>query len=212
MAYKLHYAPGSAAMGVRVLLEEIGEPYELIETSTDRTQPRPAELLALNPNGWVPILQWEEGAMYECAAITIFLCDRHARAGLAPMPNASERGLYLQTLVYFSSSLQNAFQLNYYPDRFADTPADEPSARRRGIRRLRETWQVVDDQIGHGEWVLGDTFSAADVYLFMLTTWLRPSLGHPETSEFPNVARVANAVVARPSVQHVYAGWISERA
>ena len=211
MTYQLYYAPGSAAMGVRVLLEEIGAPYELIQTTIDMDKPSPPEQLALNPKGWIPVLIWEDGAMYECAAITVFLCDRHPEADLAAKFNEPERGLFLQTLVYFSSSVQNAFQLTYYPERFADTPADEPSAERRGVRRLRETWKVIDNQIGDNEWVLGERFSAADIYLFMLTTWLSAAKNHPSIGEFPNVKRIADAVVSRPSVQLVYQDWISEQ-
>jgi glutathione S-transferase len=80
----------------------------------------------------------------------------------------------------------------------------EPSAQRRGCRRLKETWQVIDDQIGDNQWILGDQFSAADIYLFMLTTWLEPSRGQPVIHEFPNVLRIADAVMLRPSVQPVY--------
>ncbi len=207
MKYGLYYAPGSAAMGIRVILEEIGAQYELIPTTIDMDKPRPPEQMALNPNGWVPVLTWDANAMYECAAITIFLCDRHPEAKLAPAADELERGLFLQTLVYFSSSVQTAFQLDYYPQRFADTPADEPGAQRRGLRRLRETWQVIDDQIGDNEWMLGAKFSAADIYLFMLTTWLKPSRGHPTTDEFPNVKRIADTVMTRPSVQLVFKQW-----
>ncbi len=209
MPYKLFYAPGSAAMGTRVMLEEIGASYELLEATIDMDKPRPPEQLALNPNGWVPVLTWGDRAMYECAAITVFLCDRHPEANLAPAVDNPDRGLYLQTLVYFSNSVQNAFQLDYYPGRFADTPADEASAQRRGIRRLRETWKIIDDQIGASLWVLGARFSAADIYLFMLTTWLRPSRGQPSVDEFPNVKRIADAVLLRESVQKVYKEWIA---
>jgi glutathione S-transferase len=198
-------------MGVRVILEEIGARYELIPTTIDMDEPRPPEQLALNPNGWVPVLIWDSHAMYECAAITVFLCDRHPEANLAPGFDQPERGLYLQTLVYFSNTVQNAFQLNYYPDRFVDAPVDEPSAQRRGIRRLRETWKVIDDQIGDNKWVLGDRFSSVDIYLFMLTTWLRTSRGHPSTEDFPNVKRIADAVMSRPSAQLVYENWIAEQ-
>ena len=207
--YKLFYAPKSASMGVRVLLEEIGAPYELIHMSIDMDKPRPPEQLAINPNGWVPVLLWEGGAMYECAAITVFLCDRHSDARLAPTVDDPARALFLQTLVYFSNSVQNAYQLTYYPDRFVDSPADEPSAQQRGIRRLKETWSVIDDQIGENQWVLGDRFSAADIYLFMLTTWLRSSKGHPSVGEFSNVKRIADVVMKRPSVQLVYEPWIA---
>jgi len=197
-------------MGVRVMLEEIGASYKLLDTSVDAGVPRPAAQLAINPNGWVPVLVWDEGSMYECAAITIFLCDRHPEAKLAPAVNDPTRALFLQTLVYFANSVQNAFQLNYYPERFADTPADEPSAQKRGNRRLAETWKVIDDQIGHNEWLLGELFSAADIYLFMLTTWLRPARGHPAIEEFPSVKRIADKVIRRPSVQNVYAPWIAD--
>jgi len=206
--YKLFYALKSASMGTRVMLEEIGAPYELIQATVDMDEPRLPEQLAINPNGWIPVLAWDEGAMYECAAITVFLCDRHPQAKLAPAIDDATRALYLQTLVYFSSSVQNAFQLNYYPDRFADTPAGEPNAQRRGNRRLLETWTVIDEQIGDNEWMLGDRFSAADIYLFMLTTWLRPARGHPSIDEFPNVKRIADVVMQRPSVQLVYEPWI----
>ncbi len=207
--YKLFYALKSASMGVRAMLEEIGAPYELIETTLDMNKPRPPEQLAVNPNGWVPVLLWEGGSMYECAAITVYLCDRHPEARLAPTADDPARALYLQTLVFFSNSVQNAFQLTYYPDRFVDTLADEPSAQRRGVRRLRETWKVIDDQIGDNQWLLGDRFSAADIYLFMLTTWLRPAKGHPAVDEFPNVKRITEVVVQRPSIQLVYEPWIA---
>ena len=207
--YKLYYALKSASMGVRAMLEEIGAPYELIDTTIDMDKSRSPDHLALNPNGWVPVLLWEGGAMYECAAITVFLGDRHPDAGLVPSVDDPARGLYLQTLVYFSNSVQNAYQLTYYPDRFVDVAADELSAQRRGNRRLRETWRVIDDQIGDQQWLLGDRFSLADIYLFMLTTWLRTAKGHPSLDEFPNVKRIADVVVQRSSVKLVYEPWIS---
>ena len=125
MNYKLYYAPGTASMCIRALLEEISEPYELIPTTTDRLKSRPQEQIKINPNGWVPVLSWDDGAMYECTAITIFLCDRYPKAKLAPKLEASERSLFLQTLLYFASSVQIDFQLDYHPYRFAEFPLCE---------------------------------------------------------------------------------------
>lgn len=206
MTYKLFYADGSAAQGVQMVLEELRQPYELIQSTKDRSKPRPSEQIKINPNGWVPVLMYDNTGMYECAAITIFLCDRHPEMNLAPKVDDPNRGLFLQTLIYFSNSVQTAFQTYYYPDRFADSVEDEAGAQRRGIRRLRETWKVIDDQIGNNKWLLGDRFSAADLYLYMLTTWLslHPDRGLPQISEFPNVKRIADAVISRPSAQHVY--------
>ena len=179
------YARKSASMGIRALLKEIGVSYELAQTTIDMDRPRPPEQLAINPNGWVLVPVWDGGSMYECSAITVFHCDRHPEAGLAPVLDDTTRAQCLQILVYISNSVQNAFQLIYYPDRFADTAANERNAQRRGNRRLRETWNVVDDQIGVNEWMLGKRFSAVDIYLFMLTTWLKSAKGHPAIDEFP---------------------------
>ena len=208
MIFRLFYAQGSVSEGVMVILEEIGAHYELIQSTKDRSKSRPPEQLKINPNGWLPVLIFGNNGMYECAAITIFLCDRHPEVNLAPKYNDPKRGLYLQTLLYLSSTLQTAFQTNYYPNRFVDIVAVDPSRQRRGIRRLFETWKVIDDQIGENEWVLGESFSAVDIYLFMLTTWLKKSRGHPPTDQFPNVKRIADAVMSRQSVKLVFSEWI----
>ena len=100
MSYQLFYAERSAAMGVRVVLEELAQPYELIETDISPNSPRSPALLALNPNGWIPVLIWEKGAVYECGAIVTFLCDRHPHAGLAPSVEVAERGRFLQWLFF----------------------------------------------------------------------------------------------------------------
>ena len=208
MTYNLYYDQLSAAEGIRVLLEEIGLPYKLIPSFKDRSKPRPVEQLEINPNGWLPVLTWEKTGMYECAAITLFLCDKYPESNLAPLPNEPERAVFLQTLIYFSNSVQTAFQTFYYPDRFVDKQQIEANAQRRGIQRLRETWNVVNEQIDDKVWILGNRFSAVDIYLFMLTTWLKPWLGHPSVNEFPNVKRIADAVILRPSIQCVYSDWI----
>ena len=210
--YKLYYAEGSAAMGIRVLFEEMALPYELIQTSIDMDIPRDPGVLSLNPNGWIPVLLWENGTMYEAGAITTFLCDLHQGAGLAPNPTDPERGSFLQWLFFFSSSIQNAYQMTYYPFRFSVNEGHFESVHQRSIARLRELWNVVDDAAEGKEWMLGDRFSAVDIYLFMLVTWLSPEHDHPTPDEFPNVARIARKVASRPSVQKVYPDYVKSSA
>ena len=133
-----------------------------------------------------------------------FLCDRHSHAGLAPSVEDAERGKFLQWLFFFSSSLQNAYQMTYYPERFCQEEEDQGSVKQRSLTRLRELWQVVNDAIRDQQWLLGSQFTAVDIYLFMLTTWLRDEHGHPRVQEFSNVSRIATAVMKRPSVRMVY--------
>lgn len=204
MKYKLYYDDDSAAMGVRAVLEEIGAPYELLPASIDRSKPEDPELLAHNPNGWIPVLIWEHGSFYECGAIVTFLCDRHPEAKLAPAVNDPERGKFLQWLFFFSSSIQNAFQMSYYPDRFCNSVEDEATAQARSVSRLRELWTIVDDAIGDGPWLLGNRSSAADIYMYMLTTWFSSEHNHPNTDEFPNVKRVVDCTSQLTSVRTVF--------
>ena len=68
MDYRLFYAKESASDGIRVILEEIGMPYELIQSTKDRSRPRPPEQLEINPNDWVPVLLYGGNGIYECAA------------------------------------------------------------------------------------------------------------------------------------------------
>ena len=159
----------------------------------------------------MPVLLWEGESIFECGAITTFLCDRHPETGLAPAVDDPKRGRFLQWLFFFSSSIQNAFQMTYYPDRFVDSAESHGNAQKRSVTRLRELWQVMDDAIGDNPWVLGDKLSAVDIYMFMISTWLREKHDHPMPSEFSNVHRICEKMIKRPSVQLVYTTYISER-
>lgn len=201
--YTLFHAPRSAALVVQAVLEIIGAPYALRSVDIDVTVPRDPDLLRVNPNGWIPALIYEGGAMYEAAAITIFLCDRHPEAKLAPSLDQAERGAFLQWLVYMSGTLQPAYQMVYYPFRFADAEENYDSVRSRAAKRLEEIWRIIDDSLGSGPWVLGERFSACDIYLYMLSTWLLEE--HTPVTAFPNAARCLERTASISEVARVFA-------
>jgi len=202
--YRLFYAEGSAACGPRVVLEEIGAPYALIATEIGSDKPRDPELLAHNPNGWVPVLLDGEMAMHEASAISIFLADRHPESALAPAVTDPARGPYLQWMVYLSNTLQIAYQLTYHWARYCGGEEARASVQQRSCERLREIWGFIDDAIGERAWFVGNRFSAADIHLHMLSTWLSPEMGHPDIADFPHAARIAAKVAQRPSVRLVH--------
>jgi len=202
--YRLFYAEGSAACSTRMMLEEIDAPYELVPTSIATGDPRDPALLALNPNGWVPVLVFDGGAMHEASAISVFLADRHPHAGLAPAPDNAARGAFLQWMVYLSNTLQISYQMTYHWRRYCAGEDARASVQARSAERLREVWGIIDAAIGERRWFVGERFSAADIHLHMLTTWLSPELGHPRMEDFPAVARVAAQVARRPSARLVY--------
>ena len=84
--------------------------------------------------------------------------------------------------------------------RLTTTRAREPGL----VSGCGEIWGFIDQAIGDREWILGERFCAADIHLFMLTTWLSPDRGHPTMEEFPHAARVAAKTAERAAVKKVY--------
>ena len=197
--YELYYAPGTAAFAPQMVLEEIGAEYRLIETEIAADKPRDPDFLKLNPNGWVPVLIDGDLVLHESAAIVMYLCDKHPEAELAPSPGEASRGRYYQWLVYMADCLQIAYQMNYYPERHSTNEAHSPQIVAQAGVRLARVWSYMDAALDPGPYLLGDVFSACDLYVYMLTTW------HPDGDAFlatvPNVARCVERVIKRPAVR-----------
>ena len=203
--YKLYYAPGTAAFAPQMVLEEVGAEYalETVDISTDK--PRDPEFLKLNPNGWVPVLIHQNAlsdgdlVMHESAAIVMYLCDRYPEAGLAPAPGDPARGRFYQWLVYMADTLQVAYQMNYYPERHSTMADHVPDIVAKANERLARVWGYIDRALAPGPYLLGERFSACDLFVYMLATW------HPQRDAFlatvPNVAHCVDRVVQRPAVR-----------
>lgn len=193
--YRLYWAPDTASLAPMAVLEECGVEYEAVHVDYRGGEHKSNEYLALNPCGLIPALVLPDGrAMFEAAAIVMHLCDLHPSAQLAPPVNDPTRPIFYQWMLYLADTPQPTFRRYYYPERFA---ADEAEVRRRGLEALLAQFDVVDDALAHGEWLLGERFSACDIYLHMLTTWFEP----PEAlyRRFSGIAHVAKAIEDRPA-------------
>ena len=198
--YTLHYAPGSAAFAPHMMLEEIGADYALVEVDISKEKPRDPAFLKLNPNGWVPVLVHDDMVLHESAAIVMYLCDRHPEAGLAPAPDDPLRGRFYQWLVYMADTLQIAYQMNYYPERHSTDPDHIPAVLDKAQERLTRVWGYIDSALDPGPYLLGERFSACDLYVYMLATW-HPKGDAAFLPTVPKVARCIERVVQRPAVQ-----------
>ena len=155
--YKLYWAPKTAAFAPQAVLEEAGLPYELVPVDLEREENLGPAYLAVNPAGYVPALQGEVcGILYESAAIVLYLCDHHGLAELVPAPDEALRGLFYRSLFYMTNTVQEAYKLFYYPQRFTAEPGDAPGIKARAEQLLIERWAVVEAQLaGGGPCLLG---------------------------------------------------------
>lgn len=111
--YILHYAPDNASLVIRLALEEIGVPYRTQLVDRSANAQRGAAYLALNPHGLIPVLETTDGAIFETAAILLWLADRHG--GLAPACDSPARGDALKWLFFLSNTLHPALRRLFYP-------------------------------------------------------------------------------------------------
>lgn len=201
--YTLFYSPGSASMAPHAALEETGAKYTLKRVEISAGKPRDPEYLKLNPLGRVPTLAAAgDETIYEAAAIVMYLADRHPEAKLAPAVSDPWRGLYYQWMAHLTNTLQEAYLRYFYSDRYSTRPEHAPEIKDKAIARIDSIWSNLDQALARrGPYLLGDRFSAADIYMHMLYSWHEP----PEKlgAQFPRVKRCIELVAQRPAVKRM---------
>jgi len=197
--YTLYYAPGSASMAPHGVLAESGAPCTLSLVDMAANKHKDPEYLRLNPHGRVPTLVVEgKQSIYESAAICMFIADRHPNAGLAPAVDHIARGLYYQWMAFLTNTLQAACVLYFYPERHTIDAAHAPAIKAKAEGQLMEIWGKLDQALAKGPYLLGDRYSAADIYLHMLYSWMDPTL--QIDSQCRNVNRCVDLVARRPAI------------
>ena len=190
-----YHSPQSRSSGVKVLLEELGAPYDLEVLNTKVGEQRGAAYLAVNPAGKVPAILDRGELVTEQAAIFIHLADRFPEKGLAPAIGGPLRGSYLRWMVYYGSCFEPAV-------------VDRAMKREPGTRAMSPygdydtVVRTVVEQLRTGPYLLGERFSALDVLWGMALTWTT-SFGL--VPKGPEITRYVDAFGRRPSVVKVTA-------
>jgi glutathione S-transferase len=161
----LFHNPHSRSVGVRILLEELGADYTLKSIDFQKGEQRSADYLAINPMGKVPAILDRGSLVTEQVAIYIYLADRFPRAGLAPALDDPQRGPYLRWIAYYGSCFEPAI-IDKSQKRAPAPPAMCPYG---DFDTMLNTFV---DQLGRGDWLLGDRYSAADVLWGTALGWM----------------------------------------
>ncbi len=154
----LYTNPMSRGRITRWMLEEVGQPYTV--EVIDYAQIRSPAYLAINPMGKVPALKHGETVVTEVAAICAYLADAFPQAGLAPAPTDPARGSYYRWLFFAAGPVEYATSNRALG--FAPPPERE---RMMGYGSYERTMDVLEQALAGREYVAGDRFSAADVYV-----------------------------------------------
>jgi len=198
--YKLYNVKGWGSLCVHFLLEDLGVPYQNIWMTAE--QVKAPEFRAINPLGQIPALGLQDGrSLFESAAIITFLLSAHPDKGLSPPPGSDDYGEFLSWLHFMSTNVYPAISMAFYGNAYAMTAEQDAFIVKKATEKLDELWLVLERRLeSGGPWLMGESYSALDIYCFMLTIWGRPEEAAVHR-KFPRLAQLAQKVRARPKLK-----------
>jgi glutathione S-transferase len=195
---KLFHSPDSCARAVHIALEEAGADYEAVRMSLPDGDQRKPEYLAINPKGRVPALVTDAGVLTETPAILTYIAQLYPDSPLR-LPEDPFAAAGIQSFnLYLCATLHVAHAHKLRGSRWADDPAAIAEMKRKVPASVGACFELVETQLFRGPWVMGETFSICDPYLFIFAEWMEGDGVDP--TRFPKVLDHRTRMAARPSV------------
>lgn len=190
---KLYYSPGACSLSPHIALCEAGLPVELVrvDLSTKKTADG-GDFLAVNPDGYVPVLQLDDGSLLtEGPAIVQYIADQAPAKQLAPANGSMDRYRLQSTLNFISTELHKSFSPLFNPAAVAEW---KEAAR----KTLAERLDHLESRLA-GPFLLGEQFTVADGYLFTVLGWSK--YVKFDLAPWPKLGAYLGRIAARPAVQ-----------
>ena len=201
-------------MAVHIVLEEIGEPYELeLVSSRGRlggVGTTSQEWKAKNPKGRVPALSGVAGRiggaddlLTEAQAILFYLARTYPAAGLLPA-DAIGQARAVEWMNWLSMNVHAmSYGLIWRPNRFVADERDNAAVQRMGQQNVREQYAYIETLLGDGrDWALPGAYSIVDPYLLVFYEW-GVRIGLDMAASYPAWRRLTERTLVRPAVQRV---------
>ena len=196
---KLYYSPGSCALASHIALLDAGAAHEAIRVSfKDEEQKKPA-YLAVNPKARVPSLVTDKGILTETPAILAFIAQTHADKKLAPLNDAFAFAQVQAFNSYLCSTVHVAHAHGRRGARWVDDENAIAAMKRKVPQTMADCFSLIEKTMIRGPWVMGDSYTICDPYLFTLSTWLKGD--EVDIAKFPKVSAHFAAMNERPSVR-----------
>jgi glutathione S-transferase len=190
---KLYYSAGACSLSPHIVLLEAGLPYTLVKTDlkTKKTEGG-ADYLTINSKGAVPALELDDGrVLTEGPAIVQYLADQRPESGLAPRAGTFERYQLMEILNYITSEVHKGFSPLF-------NPASSAELKDTSMAALGKKFDWLTGFLGSKTFLLGNTFTVADAYLFTLLNWTR--IVKIDLSKWPALAAYQARIAQRPKV------------
>ncbi|HRP78835.1 MAG TPA: glutathione S-transferase family protein [Aquamicrobium sp.] len=199
----LFYAPTACSLASHIALEEAQADFEARRVDFAAGEQRSPDYLAINPKGRVPALVTPRGVLTETPAILAFIAQSFPEARLAPLDDP----FAFAEVQAFNSYLCSTVHVNHAHRvrgaRWADD-ADAIAAMQRKVQEnMTACFELIEERMLRGPWVMGEAYSVADPYLFTIARWLPGD--DVDIARFPGVRGHYARMEARPAVQRALA-------
>jgi glutathione S-transferase len=183
---KLFWAPHTCALASHIALEEAGAAYTLARIDFRASEQTKPPYLAINPRGRVPALVTDRGILTETPAILGFVSQSFPKAVLAPLadPFAFARVQAFNSYLCSTVHVAHAHRVRGY--RWADDPTAIKEMQRKVPETVGGCFQLIEQDMFAGPWVMGEAYTICDPYLFTLAQWLDGD--GVDIARFPKVA------------------------
>ena len=198
---KLYYAPGTISIAVAITLEETGLAYEPVKVDFGAAAQTKPEYLAINPKGRVPALVTEAGTILtETGALLDYIAALAPKAGLIPSDPAD--AAHMRSVMYYlASTMHVAHAHKMRGSRWADQQSSWDDMQAKVPETIAASAAFVQSDCLRGDYVMGDAFSLADPYLFMVCSWMEGDDVDP--SGYPAIETFLAKMENRDSVKAV---------
>jgi glutathione S-transferase len=196
--FKLFYAVNTCALASHIALEEAGTDYEIRRVDFGRNEQRGPEYLKVNPKGRVPALITEQGVLTETPAILAFVAQNFPKARLAPLDDAFAFARVQAFNSYLCSTVHVAHAHRMRGYRWADDTVAIEAMKRKVPQTVGECFALIEREMFAGPWVMGETYTICDPYLFTVAQWLEAD--GVDVSRLPRIADHRSRMSQRPTV------------
>lgn len=200
MTIALYYSPGACSLAPHIVLNEIGERFELRKFATADRANFSDEYLAINPKGRIPALQIDGYILTESPAILAFLGRRFLSAKLYPADNCEAEARCLELLAWSSNTVHVAFAQLFRPERFVLDEENHALVKESGHLNYEHCLTSIEKQLEQQKYALGTQFTVVDPFWFVFYRW-GVLAGYDMPLKFPAYTAHAKLLCERPSIQ-----------
>ncbi len=195
----LFYAPNTCSLASHIALEEAGAAFEATRLNFAEGDQRKPDYLKVNPKGRVPALITGHGILTETPAILAYIAQAYPEANLAPLEDPFKFAQIQAFNSYLCSTVHVAHAHRPRGSRWSDDPAAIESMKLKVPQNMGDCFDIIEREYFKGPWVMGESYTICDPYLYTVATWLESDGVDP--ARFPKVLGHRNRMAGRVAVK-----------